>query len=127
MKKILTVLAAMVFIGAGCTSNTEPTQTSYSAEQQQVQATYDAFLATGLSDAPESSAAYMTQSIDDVEAAGIKGYFEARSSNLDWSKAEWSNGGGTVKLFSNDGIDVGVWSRDAEGNWKLTNKFWWGE
>lgn len=129
MKKFALAVAAVVFLGAGCAGGSSGSaSTSYATEQKEVQAAYDAFLAVGLGDNPEGVATYLTSgSVEDFEAAGVAGYFETGSSELDWSKAEWSNGGATVKLFNTDGIDVGVWSKDAAGSWKLTNKFWFGE
>ena len=130
MKKIVAALATIMLLGAGCTGGSSGSaQSGYATEQKEVQAVYDAFLAVGLGDNPDGVAAYLASgSLEDFEGAGVGGYFENVSTDLDWSKAEWSNGGKTVKLFTRtEGIDAGVWTKDASGNWKLTNKFWFGE
>mgnify|MGYP001591379746 CR=1 FL=1 len=123
-KSLVAIGAALLLLGAGCGGGGFKSSAPNAAYKAEVEAAFGAFIAAGTAADDVALQQYVAVPVDSVDAGGVDGYFTIITPSIDWTASTWSSDGTSVTLQSIDGVEVGIWKRDAEGNWKATSKFW---
>lgn len=123
-KRFVAIGAALLLLGAGCGGGGAATSSAPNADKEAVQSSVGGLSAAGKFADEAAVQSFVSVPIDDITAAGVSGYFEVASPQIDWSASTWSNNNNTVAIMSTDGITLGTWSKDTSGEWKATSAFW---